>query len=354
MSSGLRGVLDGSRQDPGARTLIRLLEPLAALYGASAAIRAELYRSGMLSSRRLPRPVISIGNLTAGGTGKTPVTVLVARMLQQAGRKPAVLSRGYGGSLQGKFGLVSDGRQFAPDPSRAGDEPVLLARKLPGVPVAVGADRYQSGLRLLELVDVEVFILDDGFQHLKLSRDLNILLLDDSRPFGNGRILPAGLLREPTFAGDRADLVIRTRCASGFPQPLWNKPTLGARHRLGRAMPLRGGEGIPLASLAGNQAAAFAGVADPEAFFHSLREAGIVLRETMAFPDHVPYGERERTLIERLSAGGRPVFTTEKDAVKLADPSTRELPIFAVELEIELTEAAPLASALQALFPSGE
>jgi tetraacyldisaccharide 4'-kinase len=145
-----------------------------------------LYRIGILETRKLPRLVISIGNIAVGGTGKTPVTAHLARLIMAQGLKVAVLSRGYGGTLEGQTAIVSDGREITLSADQCGDEPFLLAKSVPGLAVVIGSDRYAAGQLALKGFDTDIFLLDDGFQHLRLHRDLNILLLDCSRPFGNG------------------------------------------------------------------------------------------------------------------------------------------------------------------------
>ena len=163
--------------------------------------------------------MISVGNITVGGTGKTPATAFIARLLIGRGLKVAVLSRGYGGSMEGETAIVADGRTILLDAGQCGDEPYLLAATVPGLMVVMGADRYSAGMLAMERLSPDIFLLDDGFQHLRLRRDLDILLVDWARPFGNGRTLPAGLLREPLSAVQRADLVVYTRCPQGPPLP---------------------------------------------------------------------------------------------------------------------------------------
>ena len=164
--------------------------------------------------------MVSIGNITVGGTGKTPVTAYIARFLLAQGYRVAVLSRGYGGSLEGQTCVVSDGLTIMLSAVECGDEPYLLASTVPGLMVVIGTDRYAAGQLAIEQLAPDIFLLDDGFQHLRLHRDLNILLQDFSRPFGNGLTLPAGILREPSSAASRADLVIFTRAPKGATIPV--------------------------------------------------------------------------------------------------------------------------------------
>jgi len=314
-----RGIANGNNSSPAARLLILLLILPSLLYGCILHLRACCYRLGIFATRRLPRPVISIGNLTVGGTGKTPVTELIARRLMERGLRVAVLSRGYGGSLEGRTAVVSDGRSLLSTPDQCGDEPVLLARSLPGLMVVIGADRYQAGLLACEQLNPDVFLLDDGFQHLRLQRDLNILLLDCRHPFGNGLPLPAGLMREPSVAARRADLLILTRCIEDESPAVPCLPVCRSTHRLSSFRRLADNTALDAATLAGARVAAFAGIADPAAFFCSLEQSGIRPVATLSLPDHEPYNRKTMEKLSLLAGSSRAdwLLTTEKDGVKL-------------------------------------
>ncbi len=196
-----------------------LLTLLSKAYGTGVRLRRNAYASGFLKQKKLPCTVISIGNLTTGGTGKTPMTIYVAEQVRRLGYRVAVLSRGYKGAAEKSGGIVSDGNAVLMDPLSAGDEPFLLAASLKGIPVLVGHDRYQSGMHAINRFQTEVVILDDAFQHLALFRDVNLLLLDSSLPFGNGHLLPRGSLREPVSALDFSDALIMTRSPRPFCSP---------------------------------------------------------------------------------------------------------------------------------------
>jgi tetraacyldisaccharide 4'-kinase len=346
-----RDLLEGKRNTAGDRLLVGALSPFSLFYRAAVSLRARAYAGGLLSVRRLDRPVISVGNLTAGGTGKTPVAALVAQMLMDSGHRVALLSRGYGGTREGSPALVSDGTRIFLSAAEAGDEPVLLCRRLPGLMAAVGADRFQAGLLLRESLDPDVFILDDGFQHLGLYRDLNILLLDCRRPFGNGKLLPAGLLREPPAAAARADLVIFTRCAEQPPASLGGIPACGASHRLAASVSTPSGEEPRLDALKGKRALAFAGIADPGGFFSLLREEGIDLAATLPLRDHERYTQPVLDSIRKTaqSSGAEIFITTEKDAVKLS-PDDLPLPLCVAPLDLRLHDSEPLSTALRKLL----
>jgi tetraacyldisaccharide 4'-kinase len=177
-----------------------------------------------------------VGNITVGGTGKTPVVALLAGFCISRGKRVAVLSRGYGGTLHGETRLVSDGREIFLTPGEAGDEPFMLATRIPGLMVVIGPDRYKAGLFAQEQLDPDIFILDDGFQHLRLNRDLNILLLNQAKPFGNGCVLPAGWLREYRSAAKRADLVIYTRCGNQIPHTHFPDIPFRATYKIANAI----------------------------------------------------------------------------------------------------------------------
>lgn len=350
-----RGLADGTRTRAADRLLKALLVPFSLPYSLVQRVRAGLYRTGMLKIRSLPRPVISVGNVTVGGTGKTPVTAHIARLLLGRGLKVAVLSRGYGGTREGETAIVSDGRNITLSAEECGDEPFLLASTVPGLMVIMGSDRHAAGMLAMERLQPEVFIMDDGFQHLRLHRDLNILLLDCTRPLGNGWTLPAGLLREPWSASGRADLVIHTRCPAGTAPggALPEKPSCRAHHALVDAIPLAGGAPVQLASLKGLNVVAFAGVADPQGFFDELRLHGMNLVAVIPFPDHVDYHEGRVTRIRDTFRGHGAdwAITTEKDGVKLkrlaGELAERTL---LARLDLIMDDAAPLNGLLRNLL----
>ena len=340
--------LEGPRH-LGERLLQALLIPLGRLYGLIGLVRARFYAWGILPSYRAPVPVISVGNLSAGGTGKTPAVDYLLRQLLRQGLRVAVVSRGYGGTARQGVHVVSSGQGPVIDPTVCGDEPYLLARRNPEALVVV-APKRSLGVRLaVEELGAHIVILDDGFQHLAVQRDLNLVLLDARHPLGNGHPLPAGLLREFPTALSRGDLFILTRWHenSPLPPPLPG-PVLHSRHVLsGEARDLEGKQ-VALTELHGKKAIAFAGIASPESFFHDLRQKGMNLIETFAFADHAVYDE---ILLQRLNnaAAQADIFvTTEKDGVKL---STGQLPrpCWQVPMTLELVEGVIFDDALKPL-----
>ncbi|GIX46479.1 MAG: tetraacyldisaccharide 4'-kinase [Candidatus Tectimicrobiota bacterium] len=343
---------------------LRLLHGLASLYGAAVALRAAAYRAGLRQPRRLPCRVLSIGNLTVGGTGKTPLALWVARWYQKAGCRVAVLCRGYGGTLKGRFGVASCGEGPQQPWHVVGDEAYFLAQALPGIPVLAGKDRYAAGRYACAAFGSEVVLLDDGFQHWRLARDLDVVLLDASNPLGAGALLPRGILREPLPALERADVVVVTRApaaaAAALPAPLrpWlaQKPlcalTLQAEALVGGA-----GETYPLAFLQGQRAVAFAGIGNPGAFLATLQSLGCEVPVLLCFPDHHPYRAADWQAIAEVARQRQAtcLVTTEKDAVRLSPAWPAPVPLYRLRVGVSFTAGAEdFGQHLQRLLPEGK
>lgn len=319
-----------------------LLRTLSCLYGAAVAARNGLYDAQLLNQQRLARPVISVGNLTVGGTGKTPAVICIARLLLEHGYRPAVLSRGYGGRAPAPVNVVSDGTSIRMGWREAGDEPILIARTVPGIPVLTGSRRFLTGRAAVERFGADVLILDDAFQHRTLFRDIDVVLLDAARPFGNGFLLPRGPLREPPSSLSRADILLRTGDAD-HEEPLREAaaaalPSFRAMHRPQGLVAGGTGRLETVAALAGQKVFAFAGIGSPEAFRRSLAELGAAVVGFRNFPDHHPY---DRADIERLrllaaESGAAGIVTTEKDGIRLAD-----FPDFMAEISLLRVALAP-------------
>lgn len=328
-------------------TFYLLLWPFALIFRLIVSLRTSCYRYGLPKVYRATVPVISVGNLTVGGTGKTPVTDTLVKILVARELRVAVVSRGYGGQFRGAVGLVSagDGVLLMP-PQLAGDEPCLLARRNPALLVFVARERAR-GVCAAEAAGAQVIVLDDGFQHLPVYRDCDIVLLDSRAPFGNGQQLPAGPLREAVGALRRADLVIMTHAGATAAQAIpYVGPVLHCRPRLADILTTLDGEEIPWSRLEGEQVVAFAGIARPEDFFVALRNRGLELAATLALDDHQEYsGEQLNRLIQSCD-NKKLLLTTEKDAVKLR-AARFPCPCLVVPLSLEFDEPGGLDRVLE-------
>jgi tetraacyldisaccharide 4'-kinase len=265
--------------------------------------REKFYSSGILSAQRLHHPVISVGNLTLGGTGKTPLVIALAEHLRDHGFAPVILSRGYRRTSREVLVVGSSWEE-------AGDEPYLMKRRLGNVPVIVGADRYQAGLLAERKQLGNIFVLDDGFQHRRLHRDVDIVMIDPAEWVGGEELLPTGRWREPKSALARAHAAC-IQVVAGFEMPSLPIPAFDVRTEI---LGLYRGDGpVPVEMLKGKAIVAFAGIAKPERFFAAVESMGIHPLKCVRFRDHHRYSRRE---IEKLD--GEILLTTEKDAIRLA------------------------------------
>jgi tetraacyldisaccharide 4'-kinase len=274
------------------------LIPLSWIFRAAAALRRECYKRGILRSYSLPVPVIIVGNISVGGTGKTPLLIYLAELLRVAGRRPGIVSRGYGGQSAHWPRRVYRNS----DPTDVGDEAILIAERT-GCPVAVGPRRADAAQLLLENQECDMILSDDGLQHYALQRTLEIAVIDGERRFGNGYCLPAGPLREPVSRLNSVDLTV-CNGRSG------NRGEYLMQIHGNIALNLSTGESQPLSYFVGRPCHAFAGIGNPQRFFELLQDAGISC-ETHIFPDHYAYRRADIDFPD-----GAPVLMTEKDAVK--------------------------------------
>ena len=323
-----------------------VLPPLSALYGAVTRTRLKLYQRGTFHTTKLDRPVISVGNITAGGTGKTPLVEWVARIIADAGKNVCILTRGYGRENPQRQVVVSDGKTILATPAEAGDEPYLLATKLLGsASVICNADRISSGRYAIESLGADCFVLDDGFQHLRLARDLNIVTIDATNPWGGGQLLPYGRLREPVANLIRADCVVLTRCDQAD-----NLETLRAEIRaLTRSVPLFESTMTPVRSLLPTgPVAAFCAVGNPISFFRQLKESEHEVVFEKSFADHHAYTQHDVDELIRNAtrAGATSLITTAKDAVKLRSLHF-SLPWHVFEIEISIEDEAGLTQLIR-------
>jgi len=309
--------------------LFRLARPLSPFYAYLMKLRLRSYETGLLESRKLPCPVISIGNIVMGGTGKTPHVIAVANFLKTSGKKPAVVSRGYGGKHGAKAIIVHDGHNLRASPDVAGDEPVMIAEALENVPVVVHKSRYVAGLKAIRELDADLIILDDGFQHLSLKRDLDIVLLNAFRPFGTRRVFPGGDLREDVGALDRADIIVLTKSETiSLAQKerlrhqlhgKWpDKPIFFSENKYTSFNPLDD-ETLSLDCVREKTVVAFCGLAHPDHFFKALKMAGAHIVYQKAYPDHYTYKRSEiHNLCHKArQLGAKLIVTTRKDGTKL-------------------------------------
>ncbi|MGH9859047.1 MAG: tetraacyldisaccharide 4'-kinase [Candidatus Acidiferrales bacterium] len=333
-----------------------LLWPPSLVYGGAAVLRAWLYRVGVLKQRRLSGVVISVGNLTVGGTGKTPMVMLLAQRLFDGGKRIGILSRGYRGKVRTDEGLAGP-----PDADRSlilSDETWLMQRRLEGkVRIGVGADRYTHG-RALAQEGVEWFILDDGFQHLRLARDANILLIDARDPFGDGQLLPAGRLREPKSAMARADIVVITRSDHApavetvvrryTPAPIFcAQPELKEVYFEGP-----GAGDVRTSEWLGKRMFVFCGIGNPAAFVADVSQWGMEVAASITFPDHHRYTPEDARRIESRAAraGAQALICTEKDSYNLSDVRFRQLPLFVCRINLKLQEPEKFWQALYTII----
>jgi tetraacyldisaccharide 4'-kinase len=321
---------------------------LSSLYKNGLTIRSLLYRKGIKKTRKLPFKVISIGNLTLGGTGKTPAVIAVAREAKDRGLKPCILTRGYKGRAKGPC-LADDKNKELFNTSQTGDETLLMVYSLKDVPVVRGTNRFLSGVYALGELgpeSINMFILDDGFQHWSLYRDVDIILIDASNPFGNERLFPEGILREPIDSVRRADIVVITKSdmvnetahdkiIQTIKQYNTDAPVYTAQHKpisLISAL----GKTRNVNSLSNHQVYAFAAIANPSYFTFMLQSLGADIKKYKKFRDHHFYSQRELNKIQR-EAQDMDIITTEKDLVKLKELKLPEN-IYALKIEFSIED----------------
>src|SRR3989441_4099359 len=296
--------------------LLAPLIPLSHLYGLAMRARAALYARGLLRQQILPCRVISVGNLTVGGTGKTPVVIALAAALRDCGRMVGVISRGYRRRSGTSILEISDGCTLRGHPEDSGDEPFLIAQRCSGVPVAVGADRPRVGRYLVDRFDLDTLVLDDGFQHLALRRDMDILVLDAGAPFGNGYLLPRGRLREPLSAMERASAVLVTRASQAQrldelqatvravapAVPIWITDFAPSA-----VVQVGGLAAVEPSALKGERVLAVSGIGNPDSFRRLLGATRAIVVDHCGFPDHHAYSvddlQRVRSAAEQAGVG---------------------------------------------------
>ncbi|HVZ64819.1 MAG TPA: tetraacyldisaccharide 4'-kinase [Lacunisphaera sp.] len=358
-------VIMGRREGAAATLFGAFLQLCSYLFSGIVQLRLWLYRNRILRDQPLGCLVVVVGNLTVGGTGKTPIVEMFAKALRDRGRKVAILSRGYKSKappLWRKWWawltharelpprVVSDGTHVLLDSEFAGDEPYMLARNLPGVVVLVDKNRVKAGTHAIREFGCDTLVLDDGFQYLPLKGRLNLLLVDKTNPFGNGFMLPRGILREPIKHLQRASYVFLTKSRGHRDEELEamirrfnpDAELIECAHKPRYLQNLSGPEQLPLAALAGKRIGAFSGIAAPESFEGFLRETGARLVSTRRFLDHYRFTPEDLAGVfaDARAAGAEMVITTEKDAVRLAAGAAFPLPCYYLKLEIEILRGA--------------
>ena len=363
-------VILGRREDAISTLYGAFLQGLSFIFSGVVQLRTWLYRHRILHDQPLGCLVVVVGNLTVGGTGKTPVVETFARALQHRGRKVAILSRGYKSkappfwkkwwfrithTAEPPPRVVSDGSTVLLDSEQAGDEPYMLARNLPGVVVVVDKNRVKAGAYAIKRFGCDTLILDDGFQYLPLKGRLNLLLVDKTNPFGNGHMLPRGILREPITHLKRASYVFLTKSNGRRDMELealiqQHNPgvdVIECAHRpqylqrLGTVVGSDGGR-VPLAWLKGRKVVAFSGIATPESFEKFLRDLGALIMARERYLDHYRYTQDDINGLFELAQkqGAECLVTTEKDAVRIDATKAFPLPVYYLRLEIEIVQGA--------------
>ena len=343
-------------QPGGVRFLLAILKGLSCIFAAIVALRYFLYRVGLKRRHPLGIQVISIGNVTAGGTGKTPVTEIFARTLAAEGRKVAILSRGYRRKeapwWQRLFTdvispplVVSDGKHVLLDSATGGDEPYMLASNLPGVAVVVDRDRVKAGRYAIKRLGCDTIILDDGFQYQKLKHSIEVVLVDSTNPFGNGNMLPRGILREPVRHLKRADIIFLTKCrgdVSAVVQEIrkYNKTAeiVECTHAPKSLKDVWSREEYPLDWLKGKTTCTLSGIASPKGFENSLRHLGAKVVWCERYADHHSYDSSEilYALNRTADMGADALVTTEKDAVRFPRFETSPVRCLYLRIAIEI------------------
>lgn len=332
------------------KTLFSGLKFLSFFFLAGWWVKKTSYRSGLLRRKRLTCPVLSVGNITTGGTGKTPVVISLARYFSGQGKKVAILSRGYRRVRKGSSLVwVSNGEKLMADAEEGGDEPLLIAQSVPEAAVLVSKNRYEAGLEAMKQFKPDLFILDDGYQRrFELHRDLDILIVDALNPFSTGWVLPAGLLREPmnalaeanVFVLNKVNLIrnaedIRTVLQRHNPRAY----LVESYYRPVILKDFQTGKEVKPGSLDRASVGAFSGVANPISFIRTLAELKVLIRHSYALRDHYPYTKEKLTAIlgDAKLRGLQYLVTTQKDEVKLPRDVELEIPILVLEIKWEVT-----------------
>lgn len=340
------GWLRRAWEDETPPALAAALTTLSVVYRAALLARGWVYDARLLSTQRLPCPVVSLGNVTVGGSGKTPLAELAALTLVALGAAPALVSRGYGRVTRG-VQVVADRGGVRLGARAAGDEPLLLAERLPGIPVIVGENRFEAGRQAVEAHGASVIVLDDGYQNRTIAKSLEILVVSARAPWGNGRLFPRGQLREPLSTLRRSHLVVVTnptgeeevdaitRTLRVHDSPA---PVVTARYEPLEVRRAGDGARLPLSELRGRRLLGVGGLASPRSFMETLRGLGVPLAGFAEFGDHHWYSDSDLAEVARRArlAGAEGLITTEKDAVRLRELTLPHLPLWVLTVRMVL------------------
>lgn len=340
--------------------ILLLLRLSSLLYGFGVMVKLHFYKWGILARHKLPCRVISLGNITVGGTGKTPTAQVLASTIRDMGYRVVILNRGYRANWKGQVGLVSDGHKIYMTANEAGDEAFLLAKNLPGVSVVIGKNRSTTGEYAVKRLNAEVIILDDGYQHWRLDRDLDIVLIDTLNVFGNNFLLPRGTLREPLMNLDRANVFLLTKAdqstddaRDGIKETLarYNPGALiiesihSPQYLVEIADWYKGirTKNLSIDELKGKNVLAFSAIGNPSSFEQTIEDIGAVLIDKVRYPDHHDYtmAEMQWVMQKAVDQGSSALVTTDKDAVKIPSEfiySDRALPVYILGIEVKFTE----------------
>jgi tetraacyldisaccharide 4'-kinase len=322
------------------------LSAFSMVYRTVIFLRRIFYSLHIFNKKKIVCPVISVGNITLGGTGKTPLVIQTADLLSHYKKQVVVISRGYGRNNESDIIEVSDGSSVLVDTQTGGDEPVLIASKLHGIPVVVGKNRYQAASFAMERFRPDVVVLDDGFQHIQLKRDIDIVLVDARNPFGSGKLFPAGILREPLGALRRAHAILITNTDSTYDMNALKETVqrnTRARIFTSQQVPVdmidyRSNDIKPLSALRGSKVLALSGIARPDSFSSLLTSLGADIVATCTYPDHFNYQRSDLAAVFQKAADEKVnmIVTTEKDAIRLKNLHADG--IWALRIELSITE----------------
>jgi tetraacyldisaccharide 4'-kinase len=319
---------------------------LSFFYSGIVTLRNRLYDNNIFKEVKLSCPVISVGNITVGGTGKTPCVIMLARMLKENGFRPAIISRGYGGHSTGPVNIVSDGDKILLDSETAGDEPFLMANVLKGIPVITGARRIITGQAAIDQLGANILVCDDAMQHRQIFRDVNLVLLDSAGLNGNYHVLPRGKLREPVEELRRASAILLTHADDDAMLDTQIEEVIKA-HGIPIFRSIHQAEDIisgdekvqkPISELRNKDVYAFCGIANPDSFKKTLLAAGAKILFFEVFPDHHPYSAKEIEKIKKdlLKSGADYLMTTQKDAMRLQNHPEFLKMIFILRIKMEI------------------